>query len=178
MSVATRPLVLLAALCTSALSSAQTLTVCELLRGLEDLNHTEVTVRGTWIAGHVGEVLIPTEPCGRATIRDGWIWQDAVELAAATREAGAFLRDYYRLLETKRGPDDVKIVATLTGRLETRDHFKAENGRPVAFSYYVAVIRYTDATDLEIVPYKPGEIERELEFRKHPAAKRIKEPKR
>lgn len=173
-----RALRLLAALFAPVLSSAQALGVCDVLRGLEDLNHKEITVRGTWIAGHVGEVLIPTQPCDHTTIRDGWVWQDAIELAATTKDPWAFLRDYYRLLASKPSPDDVKIVATFTGRLETRDHFKVENGRPVAFNYSVALIRYRDARDLEIVPYKPGEIERELEFRKHPLARRIKDPKR
>lgn len=77
-----------------------------------------------------------------------------------------------------RGPKrdaHAKIVATLTGSLETRDHFEvqrlATRLEPRAFGYFVALLQYGSAVDFEVVPYDPGEEERELEWRRQPWAK-------
>jgi hypothetical protein len=158
-------------------ASAQTLTICEVLSGLEDLNHQEIKVRGSWAVGHVGEVLIATSPCNHPTVRDGWIWQDAIQVFAQTDKAKAFADDYRRI-EKSLSTMNARIVATLSGRLETRNHFEIVTlpsgvKRPTAFGYFVALLRYERVEDMTAVPFKPGESERELEIRRRPEPKQL-----
>ena len=156
-------------------AKAQTLTVCEVLRGLEDLNHQTIKVRGSWGVGDAGESLITTSPCDRRTVRDGWIWQDAIQVFAQTDKAKAFAYDFHR-----QEKENSRIVATLSGRLETRDHFEVQTlvtgvKRPVAYKYFVALLRYEDVEDMKAFPFKPGEWERELEILRHPLPKRVQQ---
>jgi hypothetical protein len=156
-------------------ASAQTLTVCEVLRGLEDLNHQKVKVTGSWSPGDAGEALITKSPCDSRTVRDGWIWQDAIQVFAQTDKARAFRYDSHRLEK-----QNSRIVATLSGRLETRDHFEVQTlvtgvKRPVAYKYFVAILQYEYVEDMKAVPLKPGEREQELEIRRHPQPKRVQQ---
>jgi hypothetical protein len=68
-----------------------------------------------------------------------------------------------------------KILATLSGRLETRDHFKTKKWArgpeiPVGFGYYVAQLSYWKVTDLEVTPSGPDPVEEDM--RKKPYATR------
>lgn len=157
---------------------ARTIGVCELLRGLEDLNGTEVSVRGVWAVGDTGEILYPVSPCASPTVRDGWVWSAAISVAPKDTNARQLQNEYWRLRGGTRPREPVKIVATLTGRLETRDHFEVQkraNGRrvPRAFRFFVAELTYWTAADFEVVPYRAGEEENEMRWRRDPWAKPV-----
>jgi hypothetical protein len=70
------------------------------------------------------------------------------------------------------------IVATLTGRLETRDHFDVHTFQdglqyPIAFKWFVAQLLYRAIDDFEAVPLELGELEQETESRRRPYAVRL-----
>ena len=155
---------------------SQAIGVCELLHGLEDLKGTEISVRGVWAVGDTGEILYPESPCASSTVRDGWVWSAVISVAPRDTNARGFQNEYWRLRGGTRPHQSVKIVATLTGRLETRNHFdvqKLANGRrvPRAFRFWVAELTYIAAADFEVVPYRPGEEEDEMHWRRDPWAK-------
>lgn len=159
--------------------AGQPLTVCELLARLDDLNGKEVTVQGTWGIGDMGEVLMALRACERRTVRDGWIWQDAIHVFADTKEAAAGKREYWRLagrMEESSPDTPCRIVATFTGRVETRHRFNLYNGRPGVT--FVAQLRYRSVGDLKVVPYEAGEQEWELELRRRPAPRRVERDSR
>jgi hypothetical protein len=150
----------------------QPLTVCQLLSQLDDLNGKQVSVRGSWGMGDTGEILLSTGPCEQRTVRDGWIWPDAIQVVG-----GMSNKEYWRLgarIREAGSRTPTRIVATLTGRLETRPHFSVRYGRPVAFKGLVALLHYQKAEDLQIVPYGPGEFEWTDEFSRNPFARRVK----
>ena len=108
----------------------QTLTVCEALEHLSDLNGKEVRIKGAWRVGDSGEDLWALQPCFEPVIYGGWKWHEAIALGP---EQGAsrvktFSRwdpvyeQRIRLLSTHSKPG--VVVAIFFGRLETRDHFK------------------------------------------------------
>ena len=70
-----------------------------------------------------------------------------------------------------------KIMATLTGRLETRNHFDVrifQDGRqvPDAYKWFVAHLLYRAIDHFEAVPEDPEEIAHEAESRRTPYAVR------
>jgi hypothetical protein len=77
---------------------------------------------------------------------------------------------------------ECKVVVTLTGRLETRDHFEVNKIAvgpqfPVGFDGFVARLIYGAMNDIKAVPRVPGELEQEMEARRSPYAVRA-EPSR
>lgn len=169
------PKILILAMLSLSPIRSRTISVCDLLHGLEDLNDTEVTVRGVWAVGDAGEILYPESPCASRTVRDGWLWSDGISVVPKDASVRGFHNEYGRLLRTSPH-QSVKIVATLTGRLETRDHFEVQklaNGKrvPRAFRFWVAQLTYRTAADIEVVPYRRGEEQSEMQWRRDPWAK-------
>ena len=163
--------------------SAQALTVCDVLRNLEDMNGKELRIHGYWDIGDTGQVLTPLEPCAVRTVRDGWIWADVIFLLPQDRQAKQLNTQHSQVLEPFRRDHrlskPVRVVATLTGRLETRDHFEVDKligGRRqprTPYLYFVAMLRYRAVSDLEVVEYTSEELDRELEWRREPWAKPV-----
>lgn len=161
--------------------AGEPLTVCQALSQLDDLNGKEVSVRGAWGIGDTGEILIALGPCEHRTVRDGWVWQDAIRVFAGAKEAAARSEDYWRLTERMRDSGSLtssRIVATLSGRLETRRHFEVRNGRPAAFRDFVALLRYLSVQEMQIAPYEAGQLEWELELCRRPVPRRVKRDSR
>jgi hypothetical protein len=143
-------------------------TICQALEDLSDLNDKQVKVRGVWGIGDTGQTLFASPACALPTIRDGWQWPDVIEVypAGGRESISDVIAKYHQL--RKQHPDS-EIMVTLTGRLGTRDHFDVRTlpdgfEWPVAFKYYVAVLAYRRADNLEVVPLRPGEREYLLEL--------------
>jgi hypothetical protein len=157
--------------------AAQTQTVCEALRDLTDINGKQVRVRGVIAIGDTGQGVFASPPCPAPTVRDGWCWQDVIAIWPAHGRAAA-ASTIAELNRTRRAHPDCKLVATVTGRLETRDRFEVRTMpdgslRPVAFNYFVATLKYDGITDIELVPWHPGELEKVLEAGRRPWAVRL-----
>jgi hypothetical protein len=143
----------------AVLPAQSTRTVCEALMDLTDLNGKDVKIRGVFGAGHTGQELFASPPCAQPTIRDGWVWRDFISVWPAN-----------------------KIMATLVGRLETRDHFDVrifQDGRqvPDAYRWFVAHLLYRVIDHFEAVPEGPQEIAQEAESRRRPYAVRAEPAK-
>lgn len=161
-------------------ASAQTLNVCDVLRSLEDLNGQEITVRGNWSIGHLGQELRSKSPCKPPTVRDGWIWSDAIFLFPQDQKAKEQSVLFHQILKPYGQDLGVRVMATLVGRLETRNHFEVESlptrRQPRSpFGYFVAVLRYRVAADLDVVRYTPEQLEWDLRWRKEPWAKPVED---
>lgn len=161
-------------------ASAQVLTTCDVLRRLDELNGKELKVRGTWRGGHTGQFLLSSEDCGRATIRDGWFWPDAIQVAPENLGAGAWTAKYRISSRNRKDPEPMEIVVTLSGHLKTRVHFEVQTGadgtqRPVAFKYCVAALVYWNAADVQAVGYRTEALERVVDFLQRPFAKRVEQ---
>jgi len=161
-----------------SVAQAQTLTLCEALQRLSELNGKEVKIRGVWAVGDTGQDFIAIPQCPQHTIRDGWIWRDIIDVYPADGRAsvGGFIAKYSELAKTNH---EGKVLATLTGRLETRDHFEVRTlpdgtQQPRAYRYYVALLRYRSVEDLEVVPFGPGERGPVIEALRKPEATRLK----
>jgi hypothetical protein len=159
-------------------ASAQTRTVCEALTDLSDLNGRDVNIRGVFASGDTGQVLFASPPCPQPTTRDGWAWRDVIRVypADGRKSASATIADYRRMAKAHPG---CKILVTLTGRLETRDHFDVQTFPdgfewPVAFKWFVARLSYRTMGHLEAIRREPGEDEQELEWRRRPYAMRAR----
>jgi hypothetical protein len=157
-------------------ASAQTYTVCEALAHLSELNGKQVKIRGVWDIGDTGETLwSDATSCSAPTIRDGWKWRDIISLRPPEGGPGmAGSYEAYAALAKAHRP--CKIMATLSGRLETRDHFETKKWArgpeiPVGFGYYVARLSYRQAEDMEAVPSGPDPAEDDM--RKRPYAVRV-----
>ena len=154
-------------------SPAKVMTVCDVLRALEDVNGSEVTVRGVWSVGDQGQNLFAEAACERPTIRDGWLWADAIQVLPSSNNASS-VGDYQRVATGTRPRP--RIVATLTGTIETRDRFpvrRAVGGsvRPLGYKYFVAVLRYRKVDDL--VAKSTGTPDWEMDWLKHPYARPV-----
>jgi hypothetical protein len=158
--------------------SAEPRTVCEALRDLSDLNGREVKIRGGWGIGDAGQGLFASPACVEPIVRDGWTWRDTIRVYPANgRDSVAGVIAKYR--EMRRAHPGNKIIVTLTGRLETRDHFDVRilpdgSQVPDAFTFYVAKLAYWRVEDLEAVPWAPGELEQRLQVDRRPEAVRAK----
>jgi hypothetical protein len=135
---------------------AQTLSVCEALSRLTELNGQVISVRGVWMDVDKREVLIAEAPCAKPVIHDGWQWREWISLVPLK---GAMLpgRDRDRrsdLLKKNRGS---VALATVTGKLETQAQFTIrvdrEGGQmPAAYGGLVAQLRFERAAELAAVP--------------------------
>jgi hypothetical protein len=152
----------------SLAAHGQTLTVCEALHRLDDLNGKEIKVRGVWQMGHTGRFIWSDVNCELPILRDGWVWKPFIQLWP--RGEGRRFDDDYERLKGKKysAAPPSKIVATITGHLETHSHFQVSNGRPADFKYAAAILWYSDVEQIEKSPYTPGELERALEAGRHP----------
>jgi hypothetical protein len=154
-------------------ASAQTLTVCELLAHLDDLNGKEVRVRGTWTIGDTGEFLESSVGCESHTVRDGWMWKDFIYVMPLNKDAEHFRSEHYRL-KTENYDKPVKIVATVAGRFETRDHFEVRGRAVGPYKYCVGMVWYQGVEEINVLPYDDDERERQWEMARHPYPERVK----
>ena len=155
--------------------SAQPMTVCEVLRDAEALNGRQVSVRGVWEVGDLGQTLRPVAPCSKPTIRDGWIWPDVLSLFQEDKRVD-LVRSYSELLGTSDRRHN-KVIATIVGKFETLDHFEVDRlpggvRRPrTPYTYNVGMIRFVAASELTVVPYTSEEQVRDMDWRRQPWAK-------
>lgn len=139
-----------------AAASAQVLTVCEALDQLSELNGKEVEIRGAWQAGDTGEWLWAPEPCSHPIVRDGWVWKNTISIkredANDYRRWRTISAQWSALKHGSPGPN--LVLATLKGRLKTRDHFKVSrfSHLPEAYGYSPAVLVVSKAEHLQAVP--------------------------
>jgi len=157
-------------------SSAQseTVDVCEVLERLEELWGQTVAVRGSWKSGDTGEFLFSEKMCSRPIIWSGWIWQPQIRLAPANRKVRAALPPFDRPQPDRYAHHKMRV--TFVGKVYTRDRFqlvRIPDGSkvPAGFRFAPALIEYESASELEIVPYEPGEELREYEKAKSPYPK-------
>jgi hypothetical protein len=160
-------------LCSGAF--AQTMSVCEALEHLDDLNEKQVSIRGVFGASDTGQILLAIPPCSQPTLRDAWSWRDIIAIYPAQRGtvSTSFLDQYQKI---RKAHPDTKILATLSGRLETRSRFEIRDlpagGRePIGFGnfvYYVAALHYIKADDLQYMPFGPGEQEELAKIQRRP----------
>ena len=155
---------------------AQTITVCDVLEQLSNLNGKELSVRGSLVFGDTGQALLAIPPCDNPTVRDGWVWRDAIAVYPAGDHAapGRLLGRYFTI---RRSNPHAKIVATLTGRLETRSHFDVKTlgsgvARPIGYGDFVAILHYRRIGDIEAIPFPFGEEEQFSGMGRDPHAKR------
>ena len=145
-------------------TNAQVLSVCDALDRLPELNGKEVQIRGAWLAGDTGEWLWAPDPCAHPVIKDGWVWKNtiAVELEESTnyRRWGAISAQWTSL--KRGGPGPTLVIATLTGHLETREHFKVSrfSHLPEAYGYSAARLVVSQAEDLNAVPFTAQQLSR------------------
>ena len=156
----------------------ETLTVCEVLANLSSLSGKKIEVRGVWKRGDAAQFLEAERPCEQPTIRDGWLWADRINVIAdqGKLSVAGYVAERSRLLERHGG--HAKIIATLSGRIETREHFEIWTDAfgvqlPRGFARLVAQLRFWSATQLVAVPYSAAELERQAS-ESDPQPKRVK----
>ena len=162
--------------------SADVISVCEAIENRLELNGKAVKIRGVWGWSDSGSDLQAVIPCDRPTIVDGWLFSDTIDVNSGDwTVAGEYVGGGYvaklRSLQKKHGYD-VKVIATLSGRLQARAHFKTfvrfGEEFPEAYGYYsVAGLRFSRADDYQVVPYAQGELDRGYERQRRPMPKRV-----
>lgn len=117
----------LAICCLLSAASADPLTVCSALEDRIDLNGNVVRIRGIWSVGDSGQDLIPVIRCSRPIVQDGWVFQDMIDVVPEGDSLS--VRQYVRqnLWLHDRHPEtrNIHVVATLSGRLQSRVHFES-----------------------------------------------------
>lgn len=149
-------------------SRAQTLSVCEVLTKLSELNGKTIAIRGVWGRSDAGQGLRASPACEIPTIRNRWGFFDEIDVIRDTSPES--MTSYYAAYRDiqKRYKSDVKIFATLHGRLETREHFAmwtdgfGKQSPDVFRHYFIARLRFWSADHLKAVPYEPGEAAADL----------------
>ena len=153
--------------------AAQALTVCEVLSRLSELNDREIKIRGYWLFSDNGEYLMATGDCGQKVVRDGWIWRNAINVGPD--DVHHFVQVGKDLMKLRQA----HVFATMTGRLETKDHFeKSRNtGLPSGYGDCVAGLVYTKVEDLEAVDLTQEDVARIDEMSRSPWPIRVKAKK-
>ena len=153
------------------------MTVCQALANLSSLDGKKVNIRGVWKRGDAAQFLEAESPCEHPTIRDGWLWPDRINVIAdqGKLSVAGYVAERSRLLHSRGGA--AKIVATLSGRFEAREHFEVWTDAsgaqlPRGYESLVAQMRFWSASHLVAVPYVTAEAERESE--RDPRPKRMK----
>jgi hypothetical protein len=125
--------------------------------------------------GDTGQEIFAWPPCTQPTVRDGWVWRDFIRVWPVNglhSVAPAFAQ----FREMAKAHPNCHIVATLTGRLETRDHFDTQlygdTPHPIGFKWFVAQLLYRAMDHFEAVPISPPDIRQELEIWRRPWAER------
>jgi hypothetical protein len=163
------------------ISPGQPLSVCEVLGTLSDHKGKEVEIRGVWKMGDSGQFLASTPACERPVIRDGWKFTDGIWVVPDQGSLGV-AQYYEKYNKIRKSHPKAKIYVTLSGYLETYDHFEIWTDpwgveRPRAFgSIFAASLRFLTADNFRVVPYEPGEAEEEYERYKHPQPRRTAKP--
>jgi hypothetical protein len=155
---------------------SQTISVCEALDDGIELNGTSVKIRGIWNVGDAGQELVAVTPCKHPTIRDGWLFSDTIDVVPYRGVGGPGADKNLRLQEANGF--GFRVLATLTGKFETRSHFQTYKDafgmiNPRVFGYSAARLRFRRSDDFEVVRYAPGEFAREMERAGKPWPKRI-----
>ncbi len=164
---------------TLASESTQPRTVCQALLDQTDLNGKEVSVRGAIAVGDAMRDLFASPACAQRTVRDGWIWPDAISIwpmHGGLRTMGETITLVSRM---QREHPNCKIVGTVMGRMETRSHFAVHElpsgeVRPIGYGEFVANLAYERIDHLEAVPLEQEEIEEQkLPSHRNPHAIRV-----
>ena len=157
---------------------AQTLSVCDALDRLSELNGRTVKISGAFSSGDMGDFLSASPACGHRIVRDGWSWISAISarLDQNPKKFAYFQGQFVEFKSLKQAHPSEKITATLTGTLHTMDHFRVDRllHRPLGFTYCVAEIVYSRMEDWRIVAYEPGELDRLKREAEHPDALRAR----
>jgi hypothetical protein len=142
-------IVVLCLLLLPKLRSTETLTVCEALDRLTELNGHEVSVRGVWLISDIGEVLWASPECAQPIVRDGWVWKNTISVVPDDVHRRQRVYEQYDRLPRNREPTEV--LASLTGVLRTKEHFKTNRdaGLPYGYTYSVARLTFSAADRLE-----------------------------
>jgi hypothetical protein len=134
------------------------------LSSLTELNGKKIVARGVWEQGDAMRILRSEGPCEHPTIRDGWLWADIIDLVPESGKLS--VAEYvaeYRRFRTQYPRH--RIIATLTGRLETRERYEVWTTPfgvqlPRGFGRWAAAqLRFVRADHLTAVPYTDKELE-------------------
>ena len=153
---------------TGGLGLGAPLSVCDVRAGLFRLDGSDISVRGIWTHGDSGDTLRAPAACELPTVISGWRFFDGIDVIPDGGKAGvaSYIAQYRDLKRSSK--TDVKVFATLQGRVETRANFQLwadgfGNQWPEVFrQFFVVRLRLVHASDLRAVPYELGEAESEL----------------
>jgi hypothetical protein len=95
--------------------------------------------------------------CKEPIVRDGWSWRQAISVGR--RYDNPKLGELQRkvLIMKAEYAGRAEVLVTLSGRIETREHFKVGkfSERPIGYGDFVAGLRWDQAEDIEVVPAPP-----------------------
>ncbi len=153
---------LMLALLGSLSGAAETYSVCDVLGKLSELNGKTIVIRGVWAKGDVAQSIHPPRPCEKSTIRDGWLFMDGIEATPRDGKASVAI-EVTQLRDFSKNHPNGWAVATMTGRLETREIFNVRQRYydtvPEAFRFWPARLNYWKVNHFESVPYDKDEYE-------------------
>lgn len=153
-----------------AQDKTEPLNVCEVLSKLSSYRGQRITVRGEFVGGEEGSVLIGGG-C-RPVVTDGHTWPVPTPIALTfpgspgsgdSRAPSPKPRiEQFDSGAVKSAGPGAKVYVTVTGRLDTKAHFEMvhlDDGRVVPYGYghlaaCVAQIVYEEMKDFAIVPAK------------------------
>lgn len=130
------------------------LSVCDVLSRPTELRHTVVRVRGIWMYGDTGEVLVPLTPCSAPIIRGGWRWHPVLEIKNMNDRLvdPSVVESFNSYSQSQRLQDGAQVaVVTFEGKLEADDHFtiRKSTGKPIG--YWSATLLRQAAGDFETI---------------------------
>ncbi len=156
------------------------MNVCGVLSRLTEVNGKKVTIQGTWSRADSGQELQAEAPCARPTVVDGWQFWDTIKLVPGeTMDRFALAGIYAKFRRILRAhPEGIKVIATFSGRLETRGHFDVRTfpsgeQHPIAFDDSVALMRFTHVSGIHGIPWRTEEAEAQADRQRRPCPTRV-----
>ncbi len=162
------------------IAEPQALSVCEVLDHLPELNGKTIRVRGALSRHDNGTLIWASSACPHPIVYDGWTWREIISVIVlgAGPELQAELDQWSSIVKGLKGrPEHSMILATLTGRLETRDHFHVRLSPHVPKAYagfFVAQMTCWKIEDLQAMPFTAAESERARKMGENPFPARVK----
>lgn len=154
----------------------QVRSVCEVLDHLSELNGKTIKVRGSLSSADNGRLIWASPACSHPIVRDGWLWREIISVTIV--DPGPQLQAaFLEWLSLKKEHQQAMILGTLTGRLETRDHFQVRLSPHVPKGYagfFVAQMTCWKIEDLQALPFTPQEYERARKIGENPFPVRFK----
>jgi Class-II DAHP synthetase family len=136
------------------------LSFCDVLQHLSELNCQTVTITGAYIWGDQGQQMFAFPGCRDPVVRDCWSWRPGIYVYRARYNDPAIgrLHQEIKALRSSQGSPSVALV-TLTGRLQTREHFpvrKYKEERPEGYGwYFAAALLWDEASEVRVMPETP-----------------------